>query len=111
MKTLLITNYWYPFNHGGTMRWLQLGRYLDFDVLTSKKPRGAFYDETLPFRDRRTYRHFSNLPAILFGIFIIPFVLALRYDLYVITIPPYSLTFVAYVLTKLGRMSSSGYPG
>ena len=106
MKVLLITNYWYPWNTSGTLRWLQIGRYLDFDVLTSKKPRKAFYDETLPGPNRNSrnvYRHFSSIPAILFGFFIIPFVLAHRYDLYVVTIPPYSLTFVAYILTKLGR--------
>jgi len=103
MKILLITNYWRPWNCAGTMRWLQLGRYLDFDVLTQKQPRKGFKDETLPRYDRfhRVFHHFSKLPGICFGLFIIPFVLARRYDLYIFTIPPFSSAFSAYVLAKL----------
>jgi len=106
VKTLLIANYWYPWNMPGTIRWLQLGKYIDFDVLTSKKPRKAFYDETLPNvnrNNRHIYRHFSNVPAVLWGFLILPYALSFRYNLYVITIPPFSLSIVAWFLIKMGR--------
>ena len=105
MKVLLITNYWYPWNTSGTMRWLQMGRYLDFDVLTSRKPRKGFYDETLPFGHfRRVYRHGSGLPAVLSGLYLALRAIFFRsYDVYIFTVPPFTLAFGAYILQLLGR--------
>ena len=103
-KTLLITNYWYPFNTPGSLRWIQLGRYLDFDVLTCKQPRKGFIDETLPVpRDRMVFQHFSNLPAVLFGLSITLLAIFRRYDLYIITIPPFTLSICAWILQTMGR--------
>ena len=87
------------------MRWLQMGRYLDFDVLTSRKPRKGFYDETLPFGHfRRVYRHGSGLPAVLSGLYLALRAIFFRsYDVYIFTVPPFTLAFGAYILQLLGR--------
>jgi len=105
MRVLLITNYWYPWNSPGTMRWLQLGRYLDFDVLTSKKPRKGFKDETLPRgRGRRIYRHGSNVPAVVGGLYLsLHSVFSSGYDVYIFTSPPFTLSIGAWLLQKMGK--------
>ena len=103
MKTLLITNYWKPWNASGTMRWLQMGRYIDFDVLTTRKPRKGFYDETLPkSRAEKVIRKFTKWPAVLWGIGIILYGLRLDYDVYIVTTPPYTLSFLAWLLQTMG---------
>jgi len=97
-KRLLITHYWYPFNNSGTFRWLNLARHIDFDVLTSKKPRKEFYDETIPRRGRRVFRYGSRLPAVLSGLYLSFRTLFKRYDTYIITSPPESLIIGAFIL-------------
>ena len=103
MKTLLITNYWTPYNSSGTFRWLMLNKYLDFDILTSKKPKKGFYDETLPKSNGRTYRHGSSLYAILSGLYLSIISWFIKADVYVYTIPPESLLFGAWVQEKILR--------
>ena len=104
MRVLLVTNYFYPWNCSGTMRWLQLGRYLDFSVLTSKKPRKGFRDETLPnVRERRVFRHGRNLPAVLSGLYLSWLAIFRKYDIYIFTIPPFTLSLGAWILERLGR--------
>ena len=101
---LLVTNYWYPYNNTGAFRWVHIGQHLYFDVLTCKKPRGGMRDETMPGISHKTYRYFSNLPAVLFGFFIIPFVLYYRsrYNKIIFTSPPESLLIPAWICQKLG---------
>lgn len=103
MKILIITNYWKPWNTSGTMRWLQLSKYIDFDVLTSRKPRGGFYDETLPGSSARVYRYGWNLYACLSGCYLACRALLRKYDLYIFTTPPESFIAAAWVFQKLGR--------
>ena len=105
MKTLLITNYWYPYNHSGTMRWLQFGRYINFDVLTTKKPRGGFKDETLPKPyHRRVLGYTNNLPATFSGLCLsVTALTRRRYDVYIYSVPPFSLAVGAWILQTLGR--------
>ena len=103
MKILLVTNYFSPWNTPGTMRWLQLSRYLDIDVLTSKKPRGGMFDETLPRSNSRVFRYGSGLYAFLSGMLLTVFALFRRYDLFIFTSPPESLIIGAYIHQKLGR--------
>ena len=104
MKVLLITNYWYPWNTSGTFRWLQMGRYIDFDVLTSKKPREGFKDETLPFYDRRVFRFGYSLPAVVSGLYLAIRAIFIRgYGVYIFTVPPFTMAIGAYILQLLGR--------
>ena len=107
MKTLLITNYWYPYNHPGTIRWLNFGRYMDFDVLTQRVPRsgahGGFKDYTLPNSDKKVFKFGYKLPGIVWGFLALIPALFMRYDSYLITAPPESLIFTAMILKKLGR--------
>lgn len=103
MKVLLITNYWFPWNNAGTMRWLHFGKYLDFDVLTSNKPRNSMLDFTLPDPQKKVCRFGNNLPAVVWG-FVAPFVaLTKKYDVYIVTCPPESLLIGAYVLQLFGK--------
>jgi len=105
MKVLLITNYFYPWNTSGSLRWVQFGRYMDFDVLTSKKPRGGFHDTTLPQgKDRRIYRHGSGLPAVVSGLYLAIRAIFIRgYGVYIFTVPPFTMAIGAYILQLLGR--------
>jgi hypothetical protein len=82
-----------------------MGRYIDFDVLTSKKPRKGFEDETLPRpRSRRIFRHGSNLPAVLSGLYLAWRAIMVRhYDIYVFTAPPFTLSIGAWLLQAMGR--------
>ena len=103
MKILIITNYWKPWNTPGTMRWLQLSKYIDFDVLTSRKPRKGFYDETLPASDTVVFRYGWNLYAVLSGLWLTFRALFRKYDLYIFTSPPESFIVGAWILQRLGR--------
>jgi len=103
MKTLLITYYWAPFNHSGTFRWLHMGEFLEFDVLTSTKPKGAFYDETIPKPDKRVFRYGFNLRPILWGFRTYFYLRDHKYDLYVFTSPPFSMALTAYLMQRRGR--------
>jgi len=100
---ILITNYWYPWNNSGSLRWLHLSEYLELDVLTSKKTQG-FEDETLPHgRCNRLWRYGSNLPAVLSGVLLSIVSVFIRSDKYVYTIPAESLLLGAYINQLLGR--------
>jgi len=103
MKILLITNYWKPWNSPGTFRWLQMSKYIDFDVLTSRKPIGAFYDETLPSSNSMVFRYGYNLYAFLSGLYLSFRALFRKYDLFIFTSPPESLIVGAYIFQRLGR--------
>ena len=104
MRILLITNYWHPWNTSGTFRWLHLSKYIDFDVLTSKKPCIGFCDETLPnAKYNRLFRFGSNLPAVLSGIYLAFISVFIRADKYVYTCPPETLLIGAWINQKLGR--------
>jgi hypothetical protein len=103
MRTLLITNYWSPWNTPGTMRWLQLSKYIDFDVLTSRKPRGGIYDETLPASNATVFHYGYNLYAILSGLWLTFRAIFRKYDLYIFSSPPESFIIGAYILQRLGR--------
>ena len=103
-KILLITNYWYPWNCSGSFRWVHIGEHLEFDVLTCKKPRKGMYDETMPGKNHRVFRHGRNLPALLFGLFITCFVIFIRknYQKIIFSSPPESLLIPAWICQKLG---------
>ena len=103
MKILIIANYWRPWNTPGTFRWLQMSKYIDFDVLTSRKPRGGMYDETLPGSSTRVFRHGYNLYAVLSGLYLSFRALFYKYDLYIFTSPPEVFIIGAYIFQRLGR--------
>ena len=104
MKTLLITNYWYPYNHSGTMRWLQLANAgLEFDVLTQRKPREGFIDETLPATNNKVFKVGRNIPAVFWDITLVAVCMVFKYDCIIITVPPQTLLFTAYILQKIHR--------
>ena len=104
MKTLLITNYWAPWNHSGTFRWIGFGRYMNFDVLTSKHKKG-FYDETIPSGAHTVFRRECfRLPACLCGIFLAFYsIFRRKYDIYVFTAPPNTLVLAAWLNQIIGR--------
>ena len=105
MKILLVTQYWYPWNCSGAFRWVHIGEHLDFDVLTSKKPRGAMYDETMPGWNKRVFRYGSNLPAVLGGLYLSVVALFHRnnYDRIIFTSPPESILIGAWLLQKVHK--------
>ncbi len=111
MKTLLITNYWYPWNTPGTMRWLQIGQCMSFDVLTSKQPKTGFKDYTLPPThpqlDRGVWRWVTRfgkrLPAWLWGLLSIFHIPKFKYDTYIFTYQPESLLVSAWIMEKVFR--------
>ena len=103
MKILVITNYWKPWNTSGTMRWLQLSKYIDLDVLTSRKPKGGFYDETLPGSSARVYRYGWNLYACISGCYLACRAILRKYDLYIFTSPPETFIAAAWIFQTLGR--------
>jgi hypothetical protein len=101
--TLLITNYWHPYNNSGAFRWLHLSQYLKLNVLTAKRNKG-FYDITMPEGVcKRLYRHGSNLPAILGGLYLSLWSIFIRADKYVYTTPPESMLVGAWINQLLGR--------
>ena len=107
MKNLLITAYWFPWNTPGTMRWLQIGNYLQFNVLTSGRPRTGFIDNTLPMnidRPSRLVLMFGNkLPAWFWGLRSIFHIPKFKYDTYIFTSPPESLIVSAWIMEKVFR--------
>lgn len=103
MKTLLITNYWYPWNHPNTMTFIGFGKYIKFDVLTQRRPNQSFRDYTIPDYVYKTIKFGWRLPAVMWGFLAVIPALFTRYDTYLITSPPESLLFTACVLRKLGR--------
>jgi len=110
MKILLITNYWHPYNHAGTMRWLQLANHgLQFDILTQEKPNEGFVDHTLPctYSRRRIYRHGRAYPAVCFGALSLFYVLVYKlyrnYDCIIITCPPQTFLGTAYFLQRIHK--------
>ena len=101
---LLITNYWYPYNNSGAFRWLHLSKYIDLDVLTTKKPNKSFYDDTMPQgRYNKLYRYGNSLPAFLSGLYLSFLSVLFKADRYVYTCPPETLLVGAYVNGLLGR--------
>jgi len=104
MKTLLICNTWYPWHNSGTFRWLHLSKFIDFAVLTTKKPRQGFYDDTMPKGNcKKLYRCGSMLPAFLAGLYLSFRSLFIRADKYIYTCPPESLLLGAWLNQLLGR--------
>jgi hypothetical protein len=103
MNILLITYYWYPYNNPGAFRWLGFGKYLKFDVLTCNKPINGIKDITMPNINKVVFKFGNKLPAILWGALSIIPVLFLKYDIYIITSPPESLLFTAWILQILKK--------
>ena len=100
MKILLISHYWQPFNNSGTFRWLNFGKYIKFDVLTSKKPVNSFIDKTIENTAENVYR-FGKCKAVIWGFLACLFVK--KYDYYIITSPPETLLFCAWILQLRGK--------
>ena len=101
---LVINYYWHPWNTSGSFRWLHLSQYLDFDVLTSKKPNKGFYDDTMPQGHcTKLYRYGYMLPAFLGGLYLSILSVFIRSDKYVYTSPPESILFGAFINQLLGR--------
>ena len=100
---LVITNYWHPWNNSGTFRWLHLSKYIDFDVLTSKRPGKGFYDDTMFETNTKIYRYGNRLPAFLSGLYLSIISWFIRADKYVYTSPPETLLVGAWVNQMLGR--------
>jgi len=101
MKVLLVINNWWPWNNSGAFRWAHIGEYMDFDVLTSNKPMGSIYDETMPGKEKRIfYRGFYNVPAVLGGVCLAFFSLFNRkgYDYIIFTSPPDPLIIGAWMM-------------
>jgi len=101
---LLVCNNWYPWNNSGTFRWLHLSQYIDFAVLTTKRPSKGFYDDTMPQgRYTKLYRHGNMLPAFFGGLYLSICSLFIRADRYIYTSPPETLLFGAWLNQLLGR--------
>ena len=104
MRTLLICNTWYPWHNSGTFRWLHLSQYINFAVLTTKRPSRGFNDDTMPQgRYTKLYRHGNMLPAFLAGLYLSICSLFIRADKYIYTCPPETLLFGAWLNQLLGR--------
>ncbi len=104
MKILVIVNYWAPWNNSGTFRWTHLGEYLDFDVLTYKKPTRSFYDNTIPEKTKKVYRfNFICLPAFLSGMLLSVSSWFIRRDIYIYSSPPETLIIGAWISQLFGR--------
>ncbi|MFX0181966.1 MAG: hypothetical protein ACFE95_02690 [Candidatus Hodarchaeota archaeon] len=81
-----------------------MSKYINFNVLTSKRPNKGFYDETLPENYcKRVYRYGSSLPAVLSGVYLSIRSLFIRANKYIYTSPPESLFIGAYINRLLGR--------
>jgi hypothetical protein len=101
---LVVSYYWHPWNTSGSFRWLHLSQYLKFDVLTSKKPCGGFYDGTMPMgQTKRLVRIGTGLPACINGIVLSIASWFIRADRYVYTCPPETLLLGAWINQLLGR--------
>lgn len=105
MNKLLIAYYWYPWNSWGTFRWWNFAKYIDMDILTSKKPKGAFYDPTIEKRGQKIYRTGSFF-ATLWGLYIIgPLLFHIRkYKILIFTSPPETLIILAWLCQVLGKV-------
>ena len=91
-----------PYNHPGTFRWWHYRQYFNFKVLTAKKPRGGFYDETIrSIGDVR--RVGSNLPVFLWGLVASAYSWFVREDVYIYSCPPETLLIGAWVSEKILR--------
>lgn len=103
MKTLLITNYWTPYNDAGTIRWWNFAKYIPLDVLTTRRTRGL-YDETLEERGHniQRVRNFSNI-SCLNGLLLSIHSLFAKADIYVFTTPSETLLLGAWLNQLLGR--------
>lgn len=104
-KIILITNYWRPWNTAGTFRWLHLSKYIEFDVLTSKRPLKGICDETIPnFREGQRIIHIGRcFPAFLSGLFLSVVSWFVRSDIYVYSSPPETLIIGAWISQMMGR--------
>jgi len=105
MKILLISYYWYPYNNSGTFRWVNFSKHMDFDVLTCRKPRKSFKDYSIVSGKyyEGVYRFGAYLPAVAWG-FIAPFIaLFMKYDFVIVTCPPESGLFGAWILQLFGK--------
>jgi len=103
-KILLVAHYWFPWNNWGAFRWMNFGRYIDFDVLTTREPIQSFRDDSLADPGKKTYRFGRKLPAIVWG-FLASMVVQLKngYDVYVFTSPPAMLLLGAWLLQLRGK--------
>ena len=91
-----------PWNHPGTFRWWHYRQRFNFKVLTAKKPRGGFYDETIrSVGDVR--RVGSNLPVFLWGLVASAYSWFIREDVYIYSCPPETLLIGAWVSEKILR--------
>jgi len=103
MRTLLITYYWRPYNNAGAFRWLGFTEHIPLRVLTCRRPLWGMKDQTMPDPGKRVYRFGYRVPAVLWGLLaVIPAIFS-RYDVYIVSSPPESLLFTAWVLQLLGR--------
>lgn len=104
MKIILIAHYWYPWNNWGAFRWMNFGRYIDFDVLTTKEPIQSFIDYSIPDPQKKTLRFGRKLPAIVWGFFASIIIQFRRgYDVYIFTSPPAMLLLGAWLLQLRGK--------
>lgn len=106
MKILLVAYYWYPWNNAGSFRWLHLSRWIPITTLiTSKKAKNSFYDETMPQgRAKILIRWFKLRPAI-WAIVMTPVIIVagLFHQKIIVTIPTETLLLPAYILQCLGK--------
>jgi len=107
MKTLLISYYWYPYNNSGTFRWANFSKFIDFNILTCRRPLRSFIDYSIqvPYDKRyKDVRKFgAYLPPWVWGLIAPLLILFSRYDLYIITSPPETMLFGAWFLQLLGK--------
>jgi len=103
MRTLLIANYWTPYNNAGTLRWWNFAKFVDFDVLTVKNTKGII-DESLEERGNNIER-IRNVGRIasLNGLLLSIVACFKKADLYIFTSPPETLLVGAYILQKMGK--------
>lgn len=103
MRTLLVANYWTPYNNAGTLRWWNFAKHIDFDVLTVKKTSGII-DPTLEERGNKIKRikNFSRV-ASLNGLLLSFMAFFTKADLYIFTTPPETLLIGAYLLQLRGK--------
>ena len=103
MSILLITNCWTPYNTAGLFRWWNFAKYIDINILTTKKQRGIL-DETLENRGVKVKRVITFTKIAFFnGLYLSLRSIFYKSDLYVFTIPSETLLFGAYINQLLGR--------
>ena len=99
ISIIVISYYWAPWNNAGTFRWWNFGKFINFDVLTSRRPVNSFHDETI--NDNHKVKRFGKVKAVVWGFLAI--FKAGKYDLYIVTSPPESLLFCAWILQLMGK--------